>query len=629
MFVIEVIPLKRGIQTDKLTYFGSISFEPGTMVRIPVRNNEIFGLVSRATEVSTAKTALRAATFSLRKLPQQTNPRSLSPGLIKTAQDLAQLYATSVGSILFNLLPPEVQSGEIALPHTHFVEGTEIHAPEVLQANKRERFVAYRSLVRETFAHSGSVLIVVPTSMHADELLEALEGGIEDRTIVLTSTLPKKKLRDAYSQLEDFSKPKLIIATPAHATIERHDVTTVILENARSPYYKEQTRPYLDHRDVLRIHAKHTGRRLLFADLLMRSEEEFLRREDIYQTYGIPQRRIELQGKLEVLHHPEKHETTAGFQLFLPEVVNLIKETKKRKTHTFLFAARRGLAPVVACMDCSYIFRSPETDAPYSLIRLMKNGVEERWFVCGSSGHRERAADTCPTCGSWRLRERGIGIQQVHDELVKIAKDTPIILFDHTTASTYKKAHFLRDTFYKTKGAILLGTHMAIPYLTKPIDNSVIVNMDALYATPTWRLEEENLALLLALREVTSDTVYIQTRSKDTDLITHAKHGGIEHFYTEELALRQSFNYPPFSTFVHLTWQGTPEVVAKIEPIVHQALAPFTPSYYTSPPSPRGLPIYYGLMRIPRGSWPSEKLSAALRSLPPSVRVVINPDRII
>lgn len=629
MFVIEVTPLKRGIQTDTLSYFGSTSYEPGTMVRIPVRNNEILGLVTKTTEVSTAKTALRAATFSLRKLPQQTNPRTLSPALVKTAGDLARFYATGVGSVLFNLLPPEVQSGEIMLPHTHYIEGAEMHAPEVLQANKRERFLAYRSLVRETFAHSGSVLIVVPTSMHADELLEALEGGIEDRTIVLTSTLPKKKLRDAYTQLEDFSKPKLIIATPAHAIIERHDITIVILENARSPYYKEQIRPYLDHRDVLRLHAKHAGRRLLLADLLIRTEEEFLRREDVYQTYGIPQRRIELQGKLEVLHHPEAHENKNGFQLFLPKVVDLIAETKKRKTHTFLFAARRGLAPVVACMDCAYIFRSPETGAPYSLIRLMKNSVEERWFVCGSSGHRERAADTCPECGSWRLRERGIGIQQVHDELVKLVKDTPIILFDHTTASTYKKAQFLRDTFYKTKGAILLGTHMAIPYLTKPIDNSVIVNMDALYATPTWRLEEENLALLLALREVTADTVYIQTRSKDTELISHAKHGGVEHFYTEELALRESFNYPPFSTFIHLTWQGTPEVAAKIEPIIHRTLAPFEPSYYTSPPSPKGMPIYYALMRVSRNSWPNDALGAALRSLPPSVRVVMNPDRII
>jgi primosomal protein N' (replication factor Y) len=416
--------------------------------------------------------------------------------------------------------------------------------------------------------------------------------------------------------LRTFSKPKLIITTPTHAIIERHDITMTILEHARSPYYKEQTRPYLDYRDVLRIHSKHTGRRLLFADLLLRSEEEHARREGIYETYGDSLKRIELPGKLQVVHQNEKAVTENVFQLFLPKVLEVIRETKKNKGHTFLFAARRGLSPVVACIDCGFIFRSPQSGAPYSLIRTVKNGVEERWFVCSSSGHRERAADTCTSCGSWRLRERGIGIQHVHDELVKIMKDTPIILFDHTTAGTFKKACFLRDTFYKTKGAIMLGTAMAIPYLTEPIETSVIVNMDALYATPTWRLEEENLALLMSLREITEGNVYIQTRSKDVELITHAKHAAIEHFYNEEIELRKTFNYPPFTIFIHLTWQGTPEVVKKIEGDLTTLLAPFSPSFYVSPPSPKSPSIHYCLMRMAAQDWPDQKLVTVLRTLP-------------
>lgn len=629
MFVTQVVPLKRGIQTDALSYFSSERYEPGSIVRIPVRNSEILGMVTHVEAVSTAKTALRAATFSLRKLPAQHEPRSLSPALIKTAEELSRLYAASMGTILFNLLAPEVRTGEITLPHTHYVEAEEVHPPEILQANKRERYLAYRSLVRETFAHSGSVLIVVPTSVEADDVRVALELGIEDRTIMLTSTLPKKKLREAYGALEDFSRPKLIITTPAHAALERHDITVVILEHARSPYYKEQTRPYLDNRDVLRIHAKHTGRRCIFADLLIRTEEEHKRREGFYETCGDALKRIELPGKLQLVHMPEKATGEQPFQLFAPKMLELIKATKKEKRHVFIFAARRGLAPVVTCIDCGHIFRSPQSGAPYSLIRTTRNGVEERWFVCSSSGHRERAADTCAACGSWRLRERGIGIQHVYDELMKHAKDVPVILFDHTSASTYKKACFLRDTFYNTKGAIMLGTHMAIPYLTKPIDTSIVVNMDALLATPTWRLEEDNLALLLRLREETEGSVYVQTRSKDTDLIMHAKHAAVEHFYNEEIALRKTFNYPPFSLFIHLTWQGTPDVMKKIESEITTLLAPFSPSFYGSPPTPKGQPLRYALIRVAAEDWPNEKLAALLRALPPSVRVVQNPDRII
>lgn len=630
MFVITVVPLRRGVTLDSLSYFSSISYPAGSIVTIPVRNSTALGLVTEVHEVSTTKTAIRAATFSLRKLPPQKALHSLSKAYIKTAEELALHYASSVGAVLYSLLPPEIRNGEIEIPHTHDVVPKETHAPQVLEAKKSDRYLAYRSLVRETFAHSGSVLIVVPSSIEADEVRTELQNGIADRIILLTTACTKSEIKKGFERLEDFSKAKLIIATPTYALIERHDITTVIIEHARSPYFKELTRPYLDYRDVLRIHTRHAGRTLLFADILPRTEEEALRRDEFYATLGETPKRIELPGTLEVIDtSPKADALSSSFALFSPEVVQAIKDVRKKKGRMFLFAARRGLAPVVSCIDCGYIFRSKESGAPYSLIRTMKGGVEERWFVCSASGERVRASDTCTACGSWRLRERGIGIQQVYDELHKQFPTIPVILFDHITAKTYKKALFLRDTFYSGKGVILLGTHMTLPYLTQPVDLSVVVNMDALLATPTWRLEEENLALLLRLRETTKGNVFIQTRAPEAPTLTFARHGYVENFYTEELALRKSFAYPPFATFVHLTWQGAPLVAKKLEEDITAILKDYKLSIYQSPTSTKEAPIMYGLMRVPSSEWPNQKLSALLRSLPPSVRIVINPDRIV
>ena len=629
MFVITVVPLRRGITVDTLSYFSTEHYVEGTMVTIPIRNTQTLGLVTSAEAVSAAKTALRAATFSLRKLPPQSDPAVLSRAYVQTAADLSRQYATSMGAILYNLLAPEIRAGDIKLPHTHHITHSAPSAPQILEASREERYRAYRSLVRETFAHSGSVLLVVPASIDAEKIHEALSNGIEDRIVMLTSTLTKTELKKAYAALEDFSKTKLIIATPSHALVERHDITVVVLEHARSSYYKELTRPYIDYRDALKVHARHTGRRLLFGDLLLRAEEGDLRRNDIYSTLGEAAKRIELPGKLEIIDMTKKDDTDAAFAIFSDTVIQAINETRKKKGRVFLFAARRGLAPIVTCMDCRYIFRSKESGAPYSLIRTHKNGVEERWFVCGASGERLRAVDTCPECGSWRLKERGIGIQQVYDEVHKVFPNTPTVLFDHITAKTYKRALFLHDTFYKTKGAILLGTQMTLPYLTKSVDLSVVVNMDALLATPTWRLEEENLALLLRLREETTGAVYIQTRTPETSILAHAKHGTVEHFYTEELALRKTFNYPPYATFIHLTWQGAPEIVKKMETDITTLLKKFNISTYQNPTSPANAPIMYGLIRIPSSEWPHGELVNILRSLPPTIRVVINPDKIV
>ena len=627
MFVITVVPLKRGITIDTLTYFSHIPYTPGVMVRVPVRETEILGLVTEAQPVSTAKTALRAATFSLKKLPHQEVVATLSDAYIKTAQKLSSYYAASLGAILYSLLPPEIQAGDIQLPHTRHFESKVQHVPEVFQAMRTERHRAYKSLVRETFAHSGSVLCVAPSSAEADILKNVLSHGIEDRVITLTTAATKSELKKAYAELEDFSKTKLIIVTPSHAMIERHDITLTIVEHARSSYYQELTRPHLDTRIVLQTHASYTGRRILFGDLVPRTEEELKRRNDVYLTFGETPKRLELPGKIEIINLAPKPGVEAAFSIFSDEAIEQMKDARKRKGRVFLLAARRGLAPIVICLDCGFIFRSKESGAPYSLIRTYKNGVEERWFVCGASGERVRAHETCTECGSWRLKERGIGVQQVHDELHKIFPQTPIILFDHITARTYKKATFLRDTFYETKGSILLGTQMAIPYLHTPITTSIVVNMDALRTIPTWRLEEENLALLLALREISLEKVLVQTRTQNEELLTYAKQGTIETFYSDELLLRKNFNYPPNCTFVHLTWQGNLKIVQEIKALITTVFESYTPLLYEHPTASSDNPIYYALMRIPE--WPNATLVEKLRTLPPSVRIMINPDKIV
>lgn len=634
MYVIEVMPLQRGTQIETLSYFGGTPYPLGTLLKVPVRSREILAMVTETHPVSATKTALRAATFSLRKLPPQSSVQSLSPAYIKTAEALAERYPATVGTILFALLPPEIKNGELRLPHTHHTHNDAKHVPELFQGTQNERHLTYRSLIRETFAHGGSVLIVAPTSADAHGLYDALSVGIEERTIVLTSNMTKKYIREGYHELEDFSKSKLIITTPTHAMIERHDITTVVIESARSPYFKERTKPYLDYREVLQLHTQYAGRRLIYGDLLLRSEEVFAERTDRYQALEDAPKRITLPGALQVVRMKDKADTDGVFHMFAPKVLRAIDDTLAEKGRVFLFAARRGIAPMVGCIDCGYIFRSPQTGAPLSLIRTKKNGVEYRWFVCGASGYRTRAADTCPECGSWRLRERGIGIQQVYDELSRMIPKTPIIQFDHTSASTYKKACFLRDTFYGTKGGIMIGTHMAIPYLTAPITTSVVVNMDALYATPTWRLQEDNLALLLHLREHTTGNVYVQMRAEPDSLITHAKQGSLAAFYDEELELRKMCNYPPFTTFVHLTWQGTKEAVQKTEELVATALKAFDVTMYSAPPLPetrKNEPqcIKYGLVRVAAKDWPHTPLLAALKALPPSIRIVVNPDRIV
>jgi len=630
MYLIEVSPLLKGSNLESLTYYSSVPYELGTLLRIPVRNSEATGVVLAVKPVSAARAAVRAATFSLRRLPEQAAGYSLSPLLTKTAHELTKEVPAPFGTILFSLLPPEVREGAEAYPLVgDSLQTLKNPTVSVITAIHDERWRTYKSRVREAFAHRGSILFVSPTARGVASATEQLLPGIKDRAVIFSPALTAKSLKTAFSTMSDLSTSKLIIATPGYAFIDRHDITDIIIDESRSQHYRARTRPYIDAKHALIKMAMLGGRNVLIGDLLHKSEDEYKRRTEEYLTEGEEQLRIAFTGSVNFIVSKDKAAGDKPFELITALSKSTISKTLKERKNVFVYAARRGLAPVVACSDCGHIFRCPHSGTPYSLFRTYKNGVEKRWFLSSVSGRRVKALDNCTACGSWRLKERGIGIQYIEEELKNSFPDEKIFVFDHSTASTSRKATTIIGDFYDTKGAILIGTAMAVPYLEKPVALGVVTSLDAVRATPTWRVDEDCLALLFALREKVQEELIIQSRSEPDELINYFKKGQINNFFTDELKLREEVGYPPFNQLIHLTLKGKEEAVKVLEKEVSTSLLDFNFLYYSSPDSTPENTTRYGLLKVASKDWPWPSLMEALRRLPPTVKVEVNPDRLV
>jgi primosomal protein N' len=630
MFVILVTPLLRGTQLESLSYFSSIEYAIGSFLEVPIRGKKQRAIVTETRLVSSTKTALKAATFSLRKLPQQIDPVVLPETIRSTAKALTHVYPTSHGAILFQLLPTDIRNGSRHYPRTEIVTHTEETTPHILTARVDDRYVAYQSLIRSTFARRGSTMIVVPTAVDIEHAARELEKGIKDRVIVFSPNQTKRQRDSSFQKLEDTTASKLIITTPAHAYLERGDLLTIIIEQSSSNHYVMRRRPYLDHRTALIAYAKISGRMIVLGDTVPRTEDEVQRREDKYLTYDEEAKRIAFTAPLSIITQKDKPRPEVPFQLFSTELITSVERALEAKGRVFFYAARRGLAPVVACIDCGLIFRCPDSNTPYSLLRTNKNGEEIRWFVSSTSGKKVKAADVCTHCGSWRLRERGIGIQSVYDEWKSKMPDTDVTIMDNTTASTPKLASKLAAEFFSKRSGILIGTQIALPFINQGVDVSAVISLDAARAIPTWRADESLFRLLLRLRECTSKEVIIQTRSETDNLLIHATRGAVERFYNDEIALREMLQYPPYSTFVLLTWMGDPQSVINLEKPIATILAKFNINFYNNPNSSAEKTERHGLMRIPQQDVETyAALLVALRSLPPYVKIEINPERIV
>lgn len=631
MFVIQVIPLIRGTKIDTLSYYSSTEYKIGTFLNIPIRGKEHRAVVTEVRPVSENKTSLKSASFTLRKLPEQSPKSSVPTNITNTAEKLTKTYPCSIGAALYQLLPLDVRTGEYQYPLVSSLVHAEDTIPQILTSCMKERYVTYRSHIRGVLARRGSVVFVVPTSADVAYAQKHLSQGIEDRVVIFSPSQNKTERAKAYASYEDTSLAKLIITTPSHAYLDRVDLLGIVIDHAANDFYRGNTRPYLDHRTALTCYASVTGRSILLGDILPRTEEEYLRRMDIYNTYYEETKRIVFAAPLNIIEQKDKSTPEAPFSLFSKELKARITNLTESKGNVFLYGARRGIAPVVTCIDCGHIFRCPDSQTPYSLVKTISpTGNEERWFFSGTSGKKIKAADTCPDCGSWRLKTRGIGIQHVYDETVANFPDKRVFLLDHITGSTRKKAAKVISDFYDNRGSILVGTQMALPYLSmQGVDLSAIISLDATRSNPTWRADENVFRLLLQLREISSHEVIVQTRTAPDSVLENAKHGSLEVFYNEEIELREMLNYPPFSTFVLLSWTGEKTLVLNIEESIKKLTKDFEGLFYSNPSSTDSKILRHGLFRIPRSDKNKQNFIALIKSLPPYIRIEIDPNRIV
>ena len=314
------------------------------------------------------------------------------------------------------------------------------------------------------------------------------------------------------------------------------------------------------------------------------------------------------------------------FSVFTERTENTIREELKKGSRVFIYAARRGLAPLTVCNDCGAPVVDPASGAPMTLHKTEAGNV----FVSFYSGAVLPANISCSSCGSWNLTSLGIGIDRVVEELALRFKESNVFVLTADTADTHAKAKKISAQFFNTSGALLVGTERALPYLTEPVELSVVASIDSLLSQTAWRAHEYALSTLFFLRDRTERTMIIQTRQSDHEVMRAIATGNPTEFIRRELHDRKTFLYPPFATFVGLTWVGTERAVQKMSDTIKELLT----GWDLVGPLParqvgKNRYLSRAVIRLEKGLWPHSRLRETLKTLPYEVAITIDPDEIV
>ncbi len=538
MYILSVIPIQKGIPFSTLSYFGSDILPVGTIVIVPLGRSSIYGLVYECTSLIEAKTHVKQANFSLKKIKSVVGVSTFSFGVVEGLREASQKTLVPIGAlagaVINELFFDFLQSIE-----KDFETNKVAKEPVVIYGTLPERVDEYKRIIRGAFALKQSVVLVAPSIRSVEYWHNTLAKGIASHSLMLHSKCTKRHQKSVLSAIKSSQRPLFICTTPGFATVPRADIATLILEDEASNLYRSHDRYEIDQRIVLESVAKASGIALAYGDILPRFET-------FHKTGNINLARSFMPEKLVIV-------PTDPYRTILPsETIELIRYCQKNKKNLFIYTNRKGIAPLSRCADCGTTVDCPTCGLPIVLRYKVVEGERQRLFICTHCGDTLPTTHVCKYCGSWNITPVSVGTESIRDAVVALIGEDHVITIDDDVTPDSKFTTSLVETIQKQKCFVMVGTQKIIPFI-KAVDFVVIPFFDRLLSTPSPYIVEETLRLIMECNEKTKDSLILCTKNPDFTITKQLATKKIQEIIDEDMETRKVLKYPPFGVLLKLS----------------------------------------------------------------------------
>jgi primosomal protein N' (replication factor Y) (superfamily II helicase) len=663
MKIVTVVPFKKGILGEDLTYFTAQNIRSGSIVSVSLRNKKILGLVVNVADASHAKSEIKNASFNLKKISEVKERSIFLKEYLDSVIETSKYFVSSKNNGFVSLIPAPFRENydklaKLKIDEKNTENKQKIKTEKLLfQYPMEDRISVYKTLIRESFARGKSIFLVLPTEFDINKWSGLLSKGIEQFVFSLHSEVSNKKIIINYEKIIASSHPVLIFGTPPFLSIPRPDIETIILEHENSAGYKMIGGPHFDLRTFVEIYASRIKAKFILADEMLRFETIERKDLDNLNSSHPLSFRINFTGEIKILgKEPALLPAQTGadgekFKIFSNESIKEIQNAIAKKKNVFIFSLRKGLATMTVCRDCGETLSCEKCGAP--LVLYLSHQGKKRMFVCNQCLQNKDGDTVCPACGSWNLIPLGIGIDTVYEEIKKLLSaqaefsKTKILKLDKESAKTKKGAEKIIQEFSAQggsasggEGAILIGTEMAFFYLKNKVPLSIIASFDSLWNIPNFKMSEKIIQIILSMINHTEETLLIQTKNENDKIIKAVKTRILSPFVREELEDRKKLGYPPFKRFIKITYLGDKEQTLKAKKMLEEIFQEYSPEIFSGFIARiKGKYITNALIKIDPKKWSlpeisanssiDENLFAKLSSLPPAFEIFVDPEDLL
>jgi len=519
----------------------------GQQVKIPWRNQVIFGLVTELKKMPEKKS------FQLKPLFTVTDEQPITTK--QQAEVIAQAsnYYHQSPSLFWKMILPSFPTKKTT--YKTWLEETSIGTNEPdnslkasvnnLSSGKSWRLIMpdtlvdmyqYTSLLAQS---KGQTLIVCPELFHVRTVLSWLPRGDFSQIAVMHRDMSVSDYLDNYTKIIS-GKAKVILSTRIGLFLPFTDLKNVIVLKSEDYSLKQadQNPRFLVHTVLPWLQAA-TGCRVNYISMSPRLE-----------TYALALRKtselINLQQPRSVTIVDVAQEFVANnFSFISYQLQKEILEVTAKGQKVFLLLNKKGLAKQVRCLDCKRLLTCPEC-------QLALQPTENNRYICVSCKHII-AVTNCQHCQSVHLKPFGLTNRRIMSEISKIF---PQVKSDWIDADKPK---------YSSNSLIVVGTEYA--YQKLPLEKFglfAVVLVEELVNPDEYRSNELRYQLLNNfIRLSAAPKVFIQTFNLEDPLLADIIRAEYKTFWNREMHWRKKLGYPPYKRILKISYSHTQLTVAE------------------------------------------------------------------
>jgi len=405
-----------------------------------------------------------------------------------------------------------------------------------------------------------STIMLVPEISLTAQTIERFRSRFEGNIAILHHALSQGERFDEWHKIQR-GEAKIVIGARSAIFSPVQNLGLIIVDEEHENSYKQNDEsPCYHARDIAVMRGKITSSSVILGSATPSLESFFNAKNNKYTLSTLSSRAdMATMPTIHIVNMTEEYERNKGYTNFSNLLLTGIKKRIECGEQTILFLNRRGYHTTLFCEPCQKPVKCLHCDVALTFHH------KEHSLNCHLCGFYLSPPPTlCPTCKvSNPMKFKGVGTEQIEKSLHAIFPTVRTIRVDRDTTK-HKGSHqkLLRE-FGSGKADVLIGTQMIAKGLHFPQVTLVgVLNSDSGLNIPDFRASENTFQLITQVsgrsgRGSMAGDVVIQTRMPDNMAIQLSTKQDYEKFYDEEIAIRELFNYPPFTSMAKIAFSGS------------------------------------------------------------------------